>query len=66
MDYETKQKKILSTLDFGSFPGKIMFSSGYTFDEVCKILKNKSVPNGSNVLKQLRIYGMADAGVLAV
>ena len=31
--------KVLSTLNFGSFPGKIMFSAGYTFDEVCEELK---------------------------
>lgn len=33
--------KVLSTLNFGSFPGKIMFSAGYTFDEVCEELKKQ-------------------------
>lgn len=33
--------KVLSTLNYGSFPGKIMFSAGYTFDEVCSELKKQ-------------------------
>lgn len=33
--------KIISTLNFGSFPGKIMFSTGYTYDEVCEELKKQ-------------------------
>lgn len=31
--------QIISTLNFGSFPGKIMFSTGYTHEEVLKELK---------------------------
>jgi hypothetical protein len=33
--------KVLSALNFGSFPGNIMFSAGYTFDEVCEELKKQ-------------------------
>lgn len=33
--------KVLSTLNFGSFPGKIMFTCGYTYDEVCTELKKQ-------------------------
>lgn len=33
--------KVLSTLNFGSFPGKVMFSCGYLFDEVMKELKKQ-------------------------
>lgn len=32
---------VISTLNFGSFPGKLLFSAGYTFDEVCKELKKQ-------------------------
>lgn len=32
---------VIKTLNFGSFPGKIMFTCGYTFDEICKQLKKE-------------------------
>lgn len=32
---------IMTTLNFGSFPGKILFTCGYKFDEVCKQLKKE-------------------------
>lgn len=37
--------KVLETLNFGSFPGKIMFSAGFTFDEVCEELKKQRCTN---------------------
>lgn len=33
--------KVLGTMNFGSFPGKLMFSAGYTFEEVCVELKKQ-------------------------
>jgi len=33
--------KVISTLNFGSFPGKILFSAGYTYEEVCQELKKQ-------------------------
>lgn len=33
--------QVLTTLNFGSFPGKIIFSSGYTFKDICKELKKQ-------------------------
>ncbi len=33
--------KVMSTLNFGSFDGKLMFISGYTFDEICEELKKQ-------------------------
>lgn len=32
---------VMSTLNFGSFPGKILFTAGYTYDEICKELKKQ-------------------------
>jgi len=32
---------VMHTLNFGSFPGKIMFTCGYTYDEICKELKKQ-------------------------
>lgn len=32
---------VMGTLNFGSFPGKILFTCGYTYDEVCKQLKKE-------------------------
>lgn len=34
-------KCVMSILNFGSFPGKILFTAGYTFDEICKELKKQ-------------------------
>lgn len=39
-----KMKSVMSTLNFGSFPGKILFTTGYTYDEVCKELKKQKLP----------------------
>lgn len=36
-----KSKKVMSTLNFGSFHGKILFTAGYTYDEICKELKKQ-------------------------
>jgi len=32
---------VMQTLNFGSFPGKILFTCGYTYDEICKELKKQ-------------------------
>ena len=32
---------VIQMLDFGSFPGKVMFTCGYTFEEICKELKKQ-------------------------
>jgi len=36
-----KSKAVMHTLNFGSFPGKIMFTCGYTYDEICRELKKQ-------------------------
>ncbi len=37
-------KSVIHTLNFGSFPGKVFFTTGYSFDEICKELtKQKQV-----------------------
>ena len=35
---------VMQTLNFGSFPGKIFFTAGYTYDEICKELKKQKLP----------------------
>lgn len=32
---------VIEILNFGSFPGKILFTSGYGYDEICKELKKQ-------------------------
>lgn len=44
--------KVLSTLNFGSFPGKLMFSAGYTFDEVCRELNKQKCPEWLQAFKE--------------
>lgn len=46
--------KVISTLNFGSFPGKIMFSSGFTYDEVCKELKKQKCPEWLAAFEQCK------------
>lgn len=53
--------KIISTLNFGSFPGKIMFSAGYTFDEVCVELKKQKCGGWLSAFKQCRY--LTDPGI---
>ena len=38
---EEEQYRVLSFLDFGSFPGSICFSSGYSIDDLLETLKKK-------------------------
>ncbi len=55
--------KIISTLNFGSFPGKIMFSCGFTFDEVCVELKLQKCKEWLLAFKQCkRLCGSGVAG----
>lgn len=35
------QKNILHVINFGSFPGKALFTCGFTFKEICKELKKQ-------------------------
>ena len=38
---EVIERKIITYLNFGSFPGVIQFSSGFTYDEIMDTLKGK-------------------------
>lgn len=43
----------MHVLNFGSFPGKILFTSGYSFKEVCKELKKQKCNEWLECFKQV-------------
>lgn len=45
-------KQVIHTLNFGSFPGKIMFTTGYSFKEICKELKKQKCNDWLESFKQ--------------
>ena len=64
--------KAMSTLNFGSFPGKIMFTAGYSFEEACKELKKQKCNDWLECFKQTEYLfeptcaGFASTRILSV
>jgi hypothetical protein len=59
--------KVIDTLNFGSFPGKIMFTCGYSFKDVCKELKKQKCNEWLECFKQLEyLFEPSCAGFAAV
>gem|GEM_PF-4654130 len=44
--------QVMETLNFGSFPGKIMFTSGYSFKEICRELRKQKCLDWLECFKQ--------------
>lgn len=45
---------IIDTLNFGSFPGKILFTVGYSFEEIAAELKKQKCPEWLDALNQTK------------
>lgn len=46
--------KVLTIVNFGSFPGKILFTAGYTHDEVCKELVKQKCSEWLKAFKECK------------
>ena len=64
--------KVLEIVNFGSFPGKTMFTCGFTFKEICKILKKQNCLDWLDAFKQTEhnfchgVAGFASAKTLVI
>lgn len=53
----------MATLNFGSFPGKVLFTAGYTFEEVCTELKKQKCADWLIAFKECKyLTGSGVAG----